>query len=80
MRHFLVIFKHCVQAEGLKRQYETDPIFQLIVRQFGALGFVKIEHLTPSFNTLVESIPPPYLDQLQGFINYFQVSLCITHS
>ena len=75
--HFNQSLFRKVQSEGLKNQYETDPVFQLIIRQFAALGFVKIEHLHASFNALVDSIPPPYLNQLQGFITYFQVSLYI---
>ena len=76
--HFMQCLVRKLQELGLKELYRQDLEFQVICRQISAIAFVPIPLITESFNMVVASIPPRYVDRIRPFINYVQV--CILFS
>ena len=76
--HFMQCLVRKLQELGLKELYRQDLGFQVVCRQISAIAFVPIPLITESFNLVVASIPPRYVDRIRPFINYVQV--CILSS
>ena len=63
-----------LQALGQQGQYGRDLEFRRYVNMFTALAFVNEDDIPRYFDTLVNSLPPNYLDDLRGFIDYFETN------
>ena len=73
--HYFQSAKRKLENLGLKVLYSNDVAFQIIVRSFYALAFIRPNELRPTFDQLVESIPQNYRDMenFEQFITYYQV-------
>ena len=70
--HFMQSLWRQVQDLGKQAQYGQDMQFRKYVNMFGALAFVDPRDVRASFDALVNSLPQNYLDDLRGFIAYFE--------
>ena len=72
--HYAQCLWRQIQALGKQGQYGRDMQFRRYVHMFTALAFVHPDQVRHYFDTLVNSLPPNYLDDLRGFIAYFEAN------
>ena len=71
--HFTQCLLRKLQQLQLKTLYEGDMEFQTLCRQFSALALVPVNLVPESFNLLVNSVPPRFVDRLRPWVEYIQV-------
>ena len=68
--HFCQCIYRKIQANGLKRRYDTNADFALKIRMLSALAFVPTTHIVEEFEFLCDSdILPP---EAQSIVDYFE--------
>ena len=66
--HFTQCCWRHIQSCGLQSEYNNDPAFQQMFRQFMSLALLPLDEVEPTAREMISNLPP----QVSGFGSYFE--------